>query len=150
MRGVAQRVSRAEVRIEGAPVGAIAEGLLVYLGVGLLDTEKDAELLATKVANLRIFEDAQGKMNLSARDRGLPALVISQFTLYGDVRRGHRPSFTEAMPPDRAEPLYERFIACLRDQGLRVEAGRFRAMMDVDAVNAGPVTILMDTARSVS
>jgi len=147
MRAVVQRVSRAEVRIDGVIAGSIAEGLLVYLGVGLSDTGKDAEALAAKVAGLRIFEDREGKMNLSVLDRGLSALVVSQFTLYGDARRGHRPSFVEAMPPDRAEPLYETFIACLKEKGVPVASGRFRAMMDVDAVNAGPVTILLDSAR---
>ncbi|HSN91826.1 MAG TPA: D-aminoacyl-tRNA deacylase [Anaeromyxobacteraceae bacterium] len=147
MRAVVQRVSRAEVRVEGRPTGAVEKGLLVLLGVGREDGEEDARLLADKVAALRIFEDGDGKMNLAVTEVGGGVLVVSQFTLLGDARRGNRPSFTGAAPPEAASALYERFCALLREKGLEVGTGLFRARMEVELVNEGPVTILLDTRR---
>jgi len=147
MRAVVQRVSRARVSVDGEVKGSIKNGLLVYLGVGKDDTEADAEYLAGKIANLRIFEDAEGRMNVSAVSLHPAALVISQFTLYGDARKGNRPAFTAAARPDRAEGLYEKFMQLLSSHGLKVESGVFGAMMDVDAVNRGPVTIMLDSSR---
>jgi D-tyrosyl-tRNA(Tyr) deacylase len=147
VRAVVQRVSRASVTVADRIVGEIGRGLLILLGVGQADTEQDADYLADKCAGLRIFEDAQGKMNLSVRDVGGAALVVSQFTLYGDARKGRRPSFTDAAPPDRAEALYRRFAARLREAGLPVASGEFQAMMQVSLVNDGPVTILLDSGR---
>ena len=125
----------------------MAEGLLVLLGVGLGDAEPDAAYLADKIAGLRIFEDQAGKMNRSVSDVGGGVLVVSQFTLYGDVRRGRRPSFDTAAPPDEANRLYEHFCKLLRAQGLKVATGVFQAMMDVELVNQGPVTILLDSKK---
>jgi len=147
MRAVVQRVSRARVSVDGEVKGSIENGLLVYLGVGADDAEADAEYLAGKIANLRIFEDADGRMNVSAASAHPAALVISQFTLYGDARKGNRPAFTAAAGPDRAERLYEKFMQLLSAEGLKVESGVFGAMMDVDAVNRGPVTIMLDSSR---
>jgi D-tyrosyl-tRNA(Tyr) deacylase len=147
MRAVVQRVSSAEVRVEGRVAGAIAKGLLVLLGVARADGPGDARGLADKVAGLRIFEDAAGKMNLATGEVGGGVLVVSQFTLLGDARKGNRPSFTEAAPPEAADALYQAFCGQLRERGLPVATGIFRAHMEVALVNDGPVTILLDTTR---
>lgn len=143
-----QRVSRAKVTVEAWTSGEIGHGLLVLLGVGKDDTEADALYLAEKIANLRIFEDAERKMNRSVQDVGGSVLAVSQFTLYGDVRRGKRPSFDAAAPADKARQLYELFVQHLQAAGLRCETGRFQAMMQVELVNDGPVTILLDSAKT--
>lgn len=145
MRALLQRVSRAEVRVEGEVVGAIARGLVVLLGVGRSDGEDEARTLARKIAKLRIFEDAEGKMNLAVTDVGGGALVVSQFTLYADTRRGNRPGFAAAAPPEVADELYETFTAALAEHGVPVRTGTFRANMEVDLVNDGPVTLWLDT-----
>lgn len=147
MRAVIQRVSRASVTVEGETVGEIGKGLLVLLGVGCQDSEKDALYLLDKILGLRVFEDAEGKMNLSLLDIKGELLVVSQFTLFGDVRRGKRPSFTDAAPPAKANALYEYFVGEARKQIEKVETGRFQAMMDVELVNDGPVTILLDSGK---
>ncbi len=147
MRAVVQRVSRAEVRVEGREPAAIGRGLCVLLGVAREDGDPDARLLADKVAQLRIFEDANGKMNLAVGEVGGGVLVVSQFTLLGDARKGNRPSFTDAAAPEAANALYERFCALLRERGLPVATGVFRAHMDVELVNDGPVTVLLDSKR---
>jgi D-tyrosyl-tRNA(Tyr) deacylase len=147
MRAVVQRVSRASVTVEGQVVGEIGRGLLVLLGVSTTDTNADADYLAEKIAGLRIFEDDSGKMNLSVADIGGSVLAVSQFTLYGDVRRGKRPSFDEAARPDRARELYEYFVTAIRRHGLPCETGQFQAMMSVSLVNEGPVTILLDSSK---
>lgn len=144
MRAVIQRVTEASVTVDQQVVGAIGPGLVVLLGIGRGDTESQARKLAEKVANLRIFADDASKFNRSALDIGAEALVVSQFTLYGDARKGRRPSFTEAAPPDIAEPLVQCFVEALRATGLRVATGRFQAMMLVRICNDGPVTILME------
>src|ERR1700678_2671380 len=145
MRAVVQRVSRAKVSVNGNIAGEIGLGLLVLLGVGHSDTEVDAVHLAGKVSGLRIFEDEQGKMNRSVQEVGGSVLAVSQFTLYGDVRRGKRPSFDEAAAPEKARQLYEFFVERIRAAGLRCETGRFQEMMKVELVNEGPVTILLDS-----
>jgi len=145
MRAVVQRVRRAAVVIDGETVAAIERGLLVLLGVATTDTAADVQWLAEKTAHLRIFNDAAGKMNLSVADVGGALLVVSQFTLYGDCRKGRRPSFLAAAPPDLAVPLYEAFIKELRSLGLPVQTGRFGAMMQVELINDGPVTLILDT-----
>jgi D-tyrosyl-tRNA(Tyr) deacylase len=145
MRAVLQRVTSASVAVDGETVGAIGPGLLVLLGVGQDDGEAEADLLARKTAELRIFSDAAGRFNLSLRDVGGAALVVSQFTLFADTRRGRRPSFTEAAPPEIAAPLVERFADALRGRGIDVATGRFGAHMHVSLVNDGPVTITLDT-----
>jgi D-aminoacyl-tRNA deacylase len=147
VRAVVQRVSRARVRVGGEVTGEIARGLAVLLGVSRDDVEEDARFLADKVAGLRVFEDSAGKMNLAIADVGGGVLVVSQFTLLGDARKGNRPSFTEAAPPEAANALYERFCALLREKALRVATGIFRASMEVELVNEGPVTILLDSKR---
>lgn len=147
MRAVVQRVSHAKVTVNGETTGEIGTGLLVLLGVGAADTRADADYLAEKTVGLRIFEDADGKMNLSVADAGGALLVVSQFTLYGDVRRGKRPSFDAAAPPQQARELYEYFVEKIRATGLRCETGRFQEMMQVELVNEGPVTILLDSAK---
>jgi len=147
MRAVVQRVSRAQVSVDGWTTGEIGLGLLVLLGVAHDDTETDVDYLADKVAGLRIFEDVDGKMNRSAVDLGSSVLAVSQFTLYGDLRRGKRPSFDAAAPPDHARRLYELFVERIRAAGLRCETGRFQAMMQVELVNEGPVTILLDSKK---
>jgi D-tyrosyl-tRNA(Tyr) deacylase len=147
MRAVVQRVRAARVLAGGAELGAVGEGLLVYLGVGAGDTDADLEYLAEKIAGLRVFRDAAGAMNLSVVDAGGRALVVSQFTLYGDARRGKRPSFTGAMEPAAAEAVYERFAARLEALGVPCARGAFGAMMDVHSVNDGPVTILLDSKK---
>jgi D-tyrosyl-tRNA(Tyr) deacylase len=147
VRAVVQRVSNAEVRVEGRPVGRIGPGLLVLLGVGQADAEADADYLAEKVVNLRVFPDENGHLNRSVLDAGGAVLVVSQFTLYGDCRRGRRPGFSDAAPPELANGLYEHFVARLRGAGVPTEQGVFRAMMDVALVNQGPVTILLDSRK---
>jgi D-aminoacyl-tRNA deacylase len=148
MRAVVQRVSRAKVTVNDWIAGEIGLGLLVLLGVGQADTETDAIYLAVKIAGLRIFEDGDGRMNRSVIDVGGSVLAVSQFTLYGDVRRGKRPSFDAAAPPDPARQLYEFFVERLRQAGLRCETGRFQEMMQVELVNEGPVTILLDSHKA--
>jgi D-tyrosyl-tRNA(Tyr) deacylase len=148
MRAVVQRVSRAKVTVNDWTAGEIGLGLLVLLGVGQADTEADAIYLADKIAGLRIFEDGDGRMNRSVLDVGGSVLAVSQFTLYGDVRRGKRPSFDAAAPPDPARQLYEFFVERLRQAGLRCETGRFQEMMQVELVNEGPVTILLDSQKA--
>jgi D-tyrosyl-tRNA(Tyr) deacylase len=145
MRAVVQRVSRACVLVEGEAIGSIGYGLVILLGVGRGDTPAESRLLADKIAGLRIFADEQSKFNLSALDVGAQMLVVSQFTLYADVRRGRRPGFTEAAPPEVAAPLVDHFIGELRSRGLTVASGRFGAHMAVELVNDGPVTIVLDT-----
>lgn len=147
MRAIVQRVKEARVEVDGETVGRIGEGVLVLLGAGKDDSEDDAEYLAEKILTLRIFEDAEGKMNLSVTDTGGEVLVVSQFTLYGDCRKGRRPSFDKASPPEAAEALYELFVAKLRESWAKVETGKFRAMMDVHLVNSGPVTLMLDSKR---
>jgi D-tyrosyl-tRNA(Tyr) deacylase len=146
MRAVIQRVSEASVRVEGAVVGQIGRGLLVLLGVGAGDGLAEAQTLAQKIATMRIFPDAQGRFNRSVVDVSGAALVVSQFTLYADTRRGRRPSFSDAAAPALAEPLVEAFAAALRQQGLEVAMGQFGADMRVALVNEGPVTITLDSA----
>jgi D-tyrosyl-tRNA(Tyr) deacylase len=133
------------VTVDGAVVGRIGPGLLVLLGVGKGDTEQDAEMLARKIVELRVFQDDAGKMNLSVKDTGGSLLVVSQFTLYGDTRKGRRPSFDQAAPPEEARRLYERFVEAARAQGVAVETGVFQAMMSVSLVNEGPVTFLVES-----
>ncbi len=145
MRAVVQRVSESSVTVEGRVVGAIGPGLLVLLGVALGDTEQDADYLADKIVQLRIFEDDAGKLNLSLLESGGALLVVSQFTLLGDCRKGRRPSFAGAAPPATAEALYERFAARVRAKGVSVATGQFRAMMKVGLVNDGPVTLILES-----
>ena len=147
MRAVIQRVKEAKVEIKGAVVGEISKGLLVFLGVGQSDTEKECEYLANKIINLRIFPDENGMMNLSLTDIKGAAMVVSQFTLWGDCRKGRRPSFIEAARPEKANGLYEYFISLLRDMHVKVATGKFQEMMDVHLVNDGPVTILIDSSK---
>ncbi|MBI4458656.1 MAG: D-tyrosyl-tRNA(Tyr) deacylase [Acidobacteria bacterium] len=147
MRAVVQRVARAAVRVDSRLVGEIGRGLLVLVGVAANDTEAAADYLAEKIAVLRVFPDEMNKMNLSVKDIGGSILAVSQFTLLGDVRRGRRPSYDQAALPEQAEPLYEYFLAALRVRGLHVASGVFRAMMEVELVNDGPVTILLDSER---
>jgi len=148
MRAVVQRVSRASVSVEGSVTGEIATGLLVLLGVGQEDEPSDAGYLADKIAGLRIFEDEDEKMNRSVVELGGAILAVSQFTLYGDVRRGKRPSFDAAARPERARELYEYFVSRVRSHGVRCETGVFQAMMQVELVNSGPVTILIDSRKA--
>lgn len=150
MRAVVQRVRKASVEIGGGEIAATGPGLLVFLGVGRDDGESDAAWLAKKVANLRIFEDAGGKMNRSVLDTKGEALVVSQFTLYGDCRRGRRPGFDAAAPPEKGEALYERFVALLRDRGVPVKTGRFGATMVVGLENDGPVTLIVESPEARS
>ena len=144
MRVLLQRVSRAEVRVEARVTGKIARGFLLLIGLTHTDTEETLGWMAEKVAGLRLFGDAEGKMNLALADVGGAVLVVSQFTLYGDAQKGRRPSFIDAARPDQAQPLYERFCALLRAQQLTVETGEFGAMMDVELVNDGPVTLWLE------
>jgi len=148
MRAVVQRVSAARVTVGTETTGAIEHGLLVYLGAAKTDDAQTSGWMALKIAGLRVFEDAEGKMSLNVADVGGAVLVVSQFTLYGDVRKGRRPSFDAAAPPDQALALYEGMCAELRALGLKVETGRFRATMTVHAQVAGPVTILVDSERA--
>ena len=144
MRVLVQRVRQGSVTVDGQVVGRIGRGLVALVGVTHTDTQAEARWLAHKVANLRVFPDENGKMNLSVLDVGGAVLVVSQFTLYGDIRRGFRPSFTAAAPPEQAEPLIEHFVSCLREEGVPVETGVFRAMMLVEIYNDGPVTIMLE------
>jgi D-aminoacyl-tRNA deacylase len=144
VRAVIQRVSRAEVRVAGESVGSIGHGLCVFLGIGKDDSQADVEQLAEKIKKLRILEDENGKMNLSLQDIREEVLVVSQFTLYGDCRKGNRPSFSNAAAPDQAEKLYEYFVGRLRDSGLTVATGQFKARMEVTLVNDGPVTFIVE------
>lgn len=144
MRVVIQRVQRARVTVDGEVVGEIGHGLLLLVGIGRGEAEEALRWVADKIINLRIFEDESGKMNRSLREVGGEILAVSQFTLYGDVRKGRRPSFTGAAPPEEAEPLFDRFVQLLRASGVRVATGRFRAHMLVELVNDGPVTLLLE------
>lgn len=148
MRAVVQRVDWARVSVEGQVVGQIDQGLLVLLGAGQGDTERDVEYLANKVAHLRIFEDQQRNMNRSVLDQGGGVLLVSQFTLYGDARKGRRPSFAGALEPVAAEQLCDLMLSRLQALGVSVASGRFRARMEVESCNAGPVTILLDSSRA--
>jgi D-tyrosyl-tRNA(Tyr) deacylase len=148
MRAVVQRVSRASVTVDGKITGAIERGLLVLLGVGGDDAEADADYLAAKIVGLRIFEDEHEKMNLSVQDVGGAVLAVSQFTLFGDIRKGKRPSFDAAARPERAKELYEHFVEQVRTAGTRCETGIFQAMMQVELINDGPVTILLDSKKA--
>ena len=145
MRAVIQRVSRASVTVDGAITGSIERGLLVFLGVGKEDSQKDIDFIAGKIANLRIFEDNSGRMNLSVSDIGGAVLLISQFTLFGDCRKGRRPDFTAAGPPDMANKLYEQTVTAVKSKGVPVQTGVFAAHMDIDALNDGPVTLILDS-----
>jgi D-tyrosyl-tRNA(Tyr) deacylase len=147
MRAVVQRVSRASVKVDGVVVGEIGKGLLVLVGVAQDDTESDADYLVDKIIGLRIFEDAEEKMNLSVKDVGGAVLAVSQFTLYGDVRKGKRPSFDAAARPEQAKKLYEYFVERVRATGLKCETGTFQAMMKVELANEGPVTIMIDSKK---
>ena len=147
MRAVVQRVTEARVTVAGNITGQIGVGLVVLLGVARDDENGDADYLADKIVNLRVFQDEQGKMNRSILETRGQMLVVSQFTLYGDVRRGRRPSYTEAAEPDKANKLYEYFVERVRSFGLKVETGVFQAMMEVSLINDGPVTILLDSRR---
>lgn len=147
MRAVVQRVTRGSVVVEGSVTGKIGRGLVVLLGVGLGDSAEDACYLADKVANLRVFEDEQGKMNFSVQDIRGSVLAVSQFTLYGDSRKGRRPGFSEAAPPGEARPLYELFVQELVKMGVAVETGQFREHMLVEIANDGPVTLLLDSKK---
>jgi D-aminoacyl-tRNA deacylase len=148
LRAVVQRVSRAQVSVGDEIVGKIGPGLLVLISVARTDTESDADYLATKITGLRVFEDENGKMNLSVLEVCGAVLAVSQFTLYGDVRKGKRPSFDEAAPPQVANELYQYFVQKIRDAGIPCETGRFQATMKVELVNEGPVTILLDSTRA--
>ena len=149
MRAVVQRVSHAKVTVADDITGEIGRGLLILLGISQKDAEADADYLVEKIVNLRIFVDADDKMNLSLLEIAGEMLVVSQFTLYGDTRRGRRPSFIEAAPPERANELYEYFVARAREKLAKVETGRFQAMMDVELVNDGPVTIILDSEKTI-
>jgi D-tyrosyl-tRNA(Tyr) deacylase len=148
MRAVIQRVTKASVEVEGKIVGEIASGVLVLLGVSNDDQTTDADYIGDKIINLRIFNDEQGKMNLSLADTSGAMLVVSQFTLLGDARKGRRPSYIEAAAPEKATSLYEYFVAQVRSKGIQVQTGIFQAMMQVSLVNDGPVTILIDSKKS--
>jgi D-tyrosyl-tRNA(Tyr) deacylase len=148
MRAVVQRVARARVTVDARSIGQIERGLMVLIGVGAGDQNSDAEYLAEKIAALRIFEDAEGKMNRSVSETGGAVLAVSQFTLYGDARRGKRPSFDAAARPEPARALYEHFVERVRASGLRCETGQFQAEMQVELVNDGPVTILLDSQKN--
>ena len=150
MRLVIQRVSSAQVHVDKKVIGEIGSGMLVFMGVGKEDTNLIADYFAEKLSELRIFEDAQGKMNLSAGQAGAEFLVVSQFTLYGDCRQGRRPSFDEAAPPQSAEKIYEYFVEMLRQKGHKVKTGQFRAKMEVSLVNDGPVTFILEENESSS
>jgi D-tyrosyl-tRNA(Tyr) deacylase len=148
MRAVIQRVKNARVEVNGACVGSIGKGLLVYLGIHHADGPDDVDYVTDKIASLRLFEDEGEKMNLSIQELDGEVLLISQFTLYGDCRKGRRPSFSAAAPPEKAQILYERVIEKCRERGLKIQTGVFREMMEVKSVNDGPVTLLLDSART--
>lgn len=148
MRTVVQRVKRAEVRVNGKVVGRIGAGLLVLVGIAKEDTPETGQAMAEKIVRLRIFDDAEGRMNLGVREAGGAVLAVSEFTLYGDCRKGRRPSYASAASPDDALPLYNAFVQSLMALGVKVETGEFRAMMDVELVNDGPVTLLLDSGRA--
>jgi len=148
MRAVVQRVKTTKVMVDGEIVGEIGKGVLIFLGVGVGDTIDDADYLASKIAHLRIFGDSEGKMNLSLLETGDEALVVSQFTLWGDCKKGRRPSFVRAADPAVANDLYQKFIFFLKGKGIQVAEGRFQEMMDVHLVNDGPVTLLLDSAKN--
>ena len=148
MRAVIQRVSRASVTVAGKEVAGIGRGILLLLGIHHQDGERELAWMVDKVTNLRIFEDDQGKMNLSLLDTGGEMLIVSQFTLYGDCRKGRRPGFSQAARPEQARELYEQFIAAVQDKGIATASGTFQAMMDVSLVNDGPVTLLLDSAKT--
>ena len=147
MRAVIQRVDEARVTVDGTVVGEISKGLLVFLGIGSDDGEEDLAFLKRKILNLRIFPDSDGKMNLSLVETGNAVLLVSQFTLYGDCSKGNRPSFIRAAAPDQARALYQEFLRQLRSENIRVESGEFQAMMKVDLVNDGPVTLIVDSKK---
>ena len=147
MRAVVQRVKRAAVRVNGGVVGSIGPGLLVLVGIGKTDSDTDLQNLAEKIVNLRVFEDEHGKMNRSLLERGGQVLCVSQFTLYGDCRKGRRPSYDQAAGPDTAQRLYGDFVKVLRSFGIVVATGQFQAMMEVELVNDGPVTLLLDSEK---
>lgn len=147
MRAVVQRVKEARVEVKGEVVGSISRGLLVFLGIGKEDSEEDLSYMVDKIAHLRIFEDEEGKLNRSLMDVKGEILVVSQFTLFGDCRKGRRPSFADAAPPERAELLYEELVSRLKSSGLTVATGKFREMMDVYLINDGPVTMLLDSKK---
>jgi D-tyrosyl-tRNA(Tyr) deacylase len=147
MRAVVQRVKRAEVRVNGDVVGSVGPGLLVLVGIGKTDADRDLQDLAVKIANLRIFEDEHRKMNRSLLEIGGQVLCVSQFTLYGDCRKGRRPSYDQAAGPDTAQRLYDDFVKALRSLGIVVATGQFQAMMEVELVNDGPVTLLLDSEK---
>jgi D-tyrosyl-tRNA(Tyr) deacylase len=147
MRAVAQRVSQASVKVNGTVTGSIKHGLLVFLGVGKEDTDKDINFIADKVVNLRVFEDTDNKMNLSVKDIGGAILLISQFTLYGNCRKGRRPDFTEAGLPELAKPLYEQTLLAIKEKSVPVETGIFAAHMDIESINDGPVTLILDSQK---
>ena len=148
MRAVIQRVSKAKVQVDGNITGQIEQGLLVFLGVAKDDTENDIAFIADKVVNLRIFEDADGKMNHSVKDIGAGVLLISQFTLFGDCRKGRRPDFTQAGPPELAKNLYGKTIEAIKAKEVPVETGIFAAHMHIDSINAGPVTLILDSKKT--
>jgi len=148
MRAVVQRVRSAEVRVNGKVIGRIGPGLVVLVGIAKGDTPATGNSLAEKIARLRIFDDQEGRMNLDVREAGGGVLAVSEFTLYGDCRKGRRPSYAAAASPHDALPLYHAFVESLKTQGVKVETGEFRAMMDVELINDGPVTLLLDTERT--
>lgn len=145
MKIVLQRVSEASVTVDGSVIGKVGQGFMLLIGITHEDTMADVDYLVEKILSLRVFEDGEGKLNLSIRDVGGQILSVSQFTLYGDCKKGRRPSFTKAAKPDMAENLYDAFNACLREKGLHVETGKFGAMMGVALVNDGPVTLILET-----
>ena len=145
MRALIQRVAQASVSVDGEVVGSIGPGLVVFLGIGKEDAKEDAAYLVEKVANLRIFADAEDRFNLSALESGSEVLMVSQFTLYADTRKGRRPSFVDAAPPQDAEPLFQHTVAMFRERGIKVEAGRFQQHMLVQLINDGPVTLMLDS-----
>ncbi len=147
MRAVVQRVSRAEVRVEGNVIGRIGPGLVVLVGIAKEDVPETGQAMADKIVHLRVFDDQEGRMNLDVREAGGAVLAVSEFTLYGDCRKGRRPNYTNAAAPDAALPLYQAFVDSLIALGVKVETGEFRAMMELDLVNDGPVTLLLDSDR---
>ncbi|NWG12025.1 MAG: D-tyrosyl-tRNA(Tyr) deacylase [Acidobacteria bacterium] len=146
MRVVVQRVRRARIQIDGTEIASIGKGILALVGISRYDSRQDLEWMARKIVELRIFDDAEGKLNLSVRDVGGEVLLVSQFTLYGDCRKGRRPSYSEAAPPQEAGRLYEEFLGLVRELMPSAQSGRFQAMMDVELVNAGPVTLILDSS----